>query len=59
MSNGLDPDQARCSAGPDLDPICLQRLSTDEKIQFMQQHHDIANATDDKFWDIYFDFQRN
>ena len=29
MSNGLDPDQARHSVGPDLDPNCLQRLSAD------------------------------
>ena len=27
VSNGLDPDQDRCSVGPDLDPNCLQRLS--------------------------------
>ena len=28
-SNSLDPDQARLSVGPDLGPICLQRLSAD------------------------------
>ena len=31
MSNSLDPDQARLSVGPDLDPNCLQRLSADVK----------------------------
>ena len=29
MANSLDPDQARQNVGPDLDPICLQRLSAD------------------------------
>ena len=29
-SNSLDPDQARHYVGPDLDPNCLQMLSTDE-----------------------------
>ena len=28
----LDPDQDRRSVGPDLDPNCLQRLSTDDKV---------------------------
>ena len=27
----LDPDQDRCSVGPDLGPNCLQRLSADDK----------------------------
>ena len=31
VSNSLDPDQARCFVGPDLGPICLQRLSADNK----------------------------
>ena len=31
VSNSLDPDQARHSVGPDLDPNCLQRLSADNK----------------------------
>ena len=30
VSNNLDPDQARRSVGPDLDPNCLQRLSADD-----------------------------
>ena len=30
MSNGLDPDQDRCSVGPDLGPSCLQMLSADD-----------------------------
>ena len=30
MSNSLDPGQARCFVGPDLDPSCLQRLSADD-----------------------------
>ena len=30
MSNRLDPDQARHFVGPDLGPICLQRLSADD-----------------------------
>ena len=29
VSNSLDPDQARHFVGPDLVPICLQRLSAD------------------------------
>ena len=29
VSNGLDPDQDRCSVGPDLNPNCLQRLTAD------------------------------
>ena len=33
--NNLDPDQARHSIGPDLEPICLQRLSADNK----SHHH--------------------
>ena len=32
MSKGLDPDQDRRSVGPDLGPICLQRLSADDKV---------------------------
>ena len=28
VSNGLDPDQDRHFVSPDLDPNCLQRLST-------------------------------
>ena len=31
MSNSLDSDQARRYVGPDLSPICLQRLSADDK----------------------------
>ena len=31
VSNNLDPDQARCFVGPDLDPNYLQRLSADDK----------------------------
>ena len=30
MTKSLDPDQARCFVGPDLDPNCLQRLSADD-----------------------------
>ena len=30
MSNSLDPDQTRHSAGPDLVPNCLQKLSADD-----------------------------
>ena len=29
VSNGSDPDQARCFNGPDLSPNCLQWLSAD------------------------------
>ena len=32
VSNSLDPDQARHFVGPDLGPICLQRLSADNKV---------------------------
>ena len=31
VSNGLDPDQDRCSVVPDLGPNRLQRLSADNK----------------------------
>ena len=31
VSNSSDPDQARHLVGPDRDPNCLQRLSTDDK----------------------------
>ena len=30
VSNSLDPDQDRHPVGPDLGPICLQRLSADD-----------------------------
>ena len=30
MSNRSDPDQARHFVGPDLGPICLQRLLADD-----------------------------
>ena len=30
VSNSSDPDQARQSVGPDLDPNCLKRLSADD-----------------------------
>ena len=30
VSNSLNPDQARHFVGPDLGPICLQRLSADD-----------------------------
>ena len=30
MSNGLDPDLARCFIRPDLGPNCLQRISADD-----------------------------
>ena len=30
VSNSLDPDQARHLVGPDLDSICLQRLTADD-----------------------------
>ena len=33
MSNSLDPDQDRHFVGPDLDPNCLQRLSTDYTLE--------------------------
>ena len=31
VSNSLDPDLARRSVGPDLGPVCLPRLSADDK----------------------------
>ena len=30
MSNNLDPDQAPHYVGPDLDPTCLQRITSDD-----------------------------
>ena len=38
MSDRLDPDQARHFVGPDLDPICLQRLSADDTWQYRVNH---------------------
>ena len=35
VSNSSDPDQARHSVGPDLDPNCLQRLSADDKSSWL------------------------
>ena len=32
MSNRLNPDQAQCSVGPDLDLNCLQRSSAEDLI---------------------------
>ena len=32
VSYSLDPDQARRSVGPDIDPNCLQRSVADDKI---------------------------
>ena len=37
MSNGLDPDQDRRSVGPDLDQICLQELSVDDKMNHQSE----------------------
>ena len=37
MSNCLDQDQDRSSVGPDLGPICLQRLSADGKSRRYQE----------------------
>ena len=31
-SNGLEPDQNRLSVSPDLGPVCLRRLSADDKV---------------------------
>ena len=30
LSNSLDPDQARCFVGPNVDQNCLQSLSADD-----------------------------
>ena len=30
VSNDLDPDQDRCTVGPDLGSNCLQRISADD-----------------------------
>ena len=35
MSNCLDPDQDPHSVGPDLGPICLQRLSAGKELNLM------------------------
>ena len=37
MSNSLDPDQDRHNACPDLDPNCLQMLTTDNKSSHKQR----------------------
>ena len=36
MPNRLDPNQARQKVGPDLDPICFQRLSANDKTRHLQ-----------------------
>ena len=38
VSNSLDPDQNRHPVGPDLDPNCLQRLSTDNTRKELIKH---------------------
>ena len=38
MSNSLDPDQAQRFVGPDLGPICLQRLSADNTSRSLSRH---------------------
>ena len=48
MSNRLDPDQARQFVGPDLGPICLQRLSADVTTMAGTQSK-IALPTCDKY----------
>ena len=34
MSNILDPDKARQNVGPDMGPICLQRLRSDDTSRY-------------------------
>ena len=38
MSNSLDSDQDRHSVGPDLGPICLQRLPADDTVGNVLYH---------------------
>ena len=45
MSNSLDPDQARQNVGPDLGPICLQKLSPADN-QF-DVHAHLSNGAGD------------
>ena len=37
VSNGLDPDQDRCSVDPHLGLNCLQRFSADDKVAASRQ----------------------
>ena len=54
VSNRLNPDQERCSIGPDLDPNRLKRLTADENksplagIELMIIYYDLALLSKDK-----------
>ena len=41
VSNSLEPDQDPHSVGPGLGPICLQRLSADDKSCCCKERYDI------------------
>ena len=43
-ANGLGTDQARFSIGPDMDPNCLQRLSTDKGRRLQEMSHVVEPA---------------
>ena len=47
--NRLDPDQDRQNVGPELDPNCLQRLSTDYKSRHYTAGKELA-AQIHKVW---------
>ena len=44
VSNGLNPDQDQHFVGPDLGPICLQRLSAEEKVDAIKERVNCNNC---------------
>ena len=51
VSNRLDPDRAQQNVGPDLGPICLQRLSEDnKKLLLSRKELNIINETARNIW---------
>ena len=50
VSNSLDPDQAQQNIGPDLRPICVQRLSAEDVVDSSQY------ASDNKFCRLWITF---
>ena len=43
MSNSLDPNKAKYSVRPDLDPNCLQRLSAGQSVAAPRQNVNFAS----------------
>ena len=63
MSNSLDLDQDQRYVSPDLGPVCLQRLSADDKSgglawKELTLTEPITTAADDKFFNIFPNFRK-